>query len=184
MVNKALRTLYLYNGIFVLAGGLFGPLYAVYIQELGGSILTISASWSAFLMSTTLFMFVVSRFGDRVKEYEYLLLGGFILRALVWIMYIFVQDLVFLLFLQVLLGAGEALGSPAFDSLVAEHVDKGHHIKEYSDMKIIFNLAGALATMIGGAIVAQFGFTYLFMIMASLSMISFFGILFKPRRLL
>jgi MFS family permease len=184
MINKALRTLYLYNSIFLLAGGLFGPLYAVYVQRLGGDILIISLSWSVFLISTTLFTFLVSRFGDRVKEREYLLLLGMLLRAIVWILYIFVDSISFLIILQAILGIGEACGSPAFDSLVAEHLDKGRHMEEYSDMKIIFNLSTAIATMLGGAIAAQFGFTYLFITMSVLAMISFFGIFFKPRKLL
>jgi MFS family permease len=184
MINKALRTLYLYNGIFMLAGGLFGPLYAVYVQRLGGDILIISLSWSVFLISTTLCTFLISRFGDRVKEREYLLLLGILLRAIVWIVFIFVDSIAVLLILQILLGVGESLGSPAFGALVAEHIDKGRQIEEYSDMQIIFNLSTAIATMLGGAIVAQFGFTYLFITMSVLAMISFFGFFFKPRKLL
>jgi MFS family permease len=184
MKNKALQALYLYNGIFVLAGGFFGPLYAVYVQKIGASIVVISASWAIFLISSTLFTFIISKFGDGVKEKEYLLISGYVIRALVWILYIFVQDIIFLIFLQILLGLGEALGSPVFDFLVASHVDKGHQVEEYSDMKIIFNLSGAIATFLGGLIVAQFGFTTLFIIMSLLACISAFGILLKPRKLL
>jgi MFS family permease len=186
-MNKALRTLLLYNGIFVLAGSLFGPLYAVYVQELnvgGNPIFTISISWGIFLVSSTLFTLLVAKFGDSVKEKEYLLMAGFLLRAAVWLMFIFVSDIVFLMILQVLLGLGEALGSPSFNSLVAEHLDKGRHVEEYSDMTIIFNLCAGLAIIIGGALVAQFGFPTLFITMSILAMIAFFGILLKPRRLL
>jgi MFS family permease len=184
VVNKALRALYIYNGIFVLAGGLFGPLYAIYVQRIGGDIVTISFSWAIFLISSTLFTFVVSKFGDQVKEKEYLLMAGFLIRALVWILYIYVNNLVFLYVLQILIGLGEALGSPSFDSLIAQHVDKGHQMEEYSDMKIIFNLSGALATFLGGIIVAKFGFPMLFVLMSLLALISFIGILAKPRKLL
>ncbi|MDQ3076477.1 MAG: MFS transporter [bacterium] len=183
-MNKALRTLLIYNGIFVLAYGLLGPLYAVYVQKLGGQIFIISLSWSVFLVASTLTTFIISRFGDRVQEQEYFLLAGFLLRAIVWIMYIFVPNIQFLIILQIILGIGDALGSPAFDSLVAEHLDKGRHIAEYSDMKILFNLSNALATIVGGVIASQLGFAYLFILMSILSMVSFFGILFKPRSLL
>ncbi len=51
-------------------------------------------------------------------------------------------------------------------------------------MKIIFNLSGALATVIGGIVVMQFGFQYLFIGMAALAVFSCIGVLLKPRRLL
>ncbi len=184
MINKALRTLYLYNGIFVLAGSLFGPLYAVYVGKIGGDIFTISLSWGVFLISSTLFVFIVAKVGDTIKEHEYLLLAGFLIRAVVWILYIFVDSVLMLMILQILLGLGEALGSPSFDSLVAEHLDKGRHVEEYADMKIIFNLSSGIATILGGALVAKFGFPPLFITMSVLAMISFFGIFFKPRKLL
>jgi MFS family permease len=189
MQNKALRALYLYNGIFTIAAGLFGPLYAIYVQQFipvtnTTEIVIVSFSWAAFLISATLFTFIVSKFGDQVKETEYLLMYGYIIRAIVWFLYIFVHSFTFLIILQILLGLGEALGSPSFDTLMSEHVDRGHKVEEYADMKIIFNLGGALATFLGGLIVARFGFPYLFVIMSALSLISFIGILFKPRNLL
>ncbi len=168
--------LWLYNGVFVFAGGLFGPLYAVYVQGITVNPFIISISWAMFLLSSTLGMFVLARVANRFNHSENLLMAGFLTRALVWLLYIFVADIYTLILLQFLLGISEALGNPAFNSLAAEHLDKGRHIEEYSDMNIIFNLAGALATVVGGAIVAAFGFTTLFLLMAALALISFLGI--------
>jgi len=184
MINKALKTLWLYNGIFMLAGGMFAPLYAVYVEKITPNVFYISIAWAMFLISSTLFEFFISRIGDKINEKEYLLMAGFLLRAAAWIMYIFVGNFFMLLIVQMLLGLGDAVGTPTFNSLIADHLDKGRHVEEYADMSILFSLSGALATIVGGAIVAQFGFETLFVIMALLSLISFFGILFKPRRLL
>ena len=93
-------------------------------------------------------------------------------------------NLAFLIFLQVLLGVGEALGSPAFDAIFAEHLDSGRHILEYSDWKLIANMATATGVIIGGAIVEIFGFPWLFASMSLLATVAFFGVLFKPRPLL
>jgi DHA1 family bicyclomycin/chloramphenicol resistance-like MFS transporter len=184
MINKALRTLWIYNGIFTLAGGMFAPLYAVYVLKITPNIFIVSISWATFLISATLFEFLISRIGDKVKEKEYLLMAGFFIRAVAWIMYIFVGNVFMLIFIQVLLGFGEGMGGPSFNSLVAEHLDQGRHVEEYADMGVLFNLSSALATIIGGAVAAQFGFPTLFIVMAVLALISFFGIYFKPRALL
>ena len=149
MQNKALKTLFIFNGLFVFAGSLLGPLYAIYVEKIARGIFPITLSWSVFLISTTLFTFLVARFGDKIKEKEYLLLVGYAIRAIVWLAYIFVPNFYFLLVAQFLLGIGEAVGTPAFDVIFAEHLDKGKHINEYSGWKIITNIVLAVGTLFG-----------------------------------
>ena len=60
MTNRTLKILYLYNGIFVFGGSLLGPLYAVYVGIIDTSILSVSVTWSAFLISTFIFTFIIS----------------------------------------------------------------------------------------------------------------------------
>jgi hypothetical protein len=84
-MNKSLKILLAVNSIFVLAGNLLGPLYAVFIEGLGGSIAVVSGTWSVMLLTTTLVNFFLIRYGDRVKEHEYFLIVGFVFRAIAWI---------------------------------------------------------------------------------------------------
>jgi hypothetical protein len=182
--NKALKIIFIYNGIFVFASGLLGPLYAIFVETIDKNILSVSLSWSAFLISTTLSMLFIRNFGDSIKEKEYLLLAGFLIRAVVWFSFPFVSTLSVLVFLQIMLGIGEAVGSPAFDAIFAEHLDDGRHIREYMDWKLTSNIAGAIAVISGGIIISYAGFSALFFIMGSLALASFIGILLKPRGLL
>lgn len=184
MNNQALKILFIYNGVFVLAGSLLGPLYAVYVEKFQAGIMPISISWSAFLISTTIFTFIISKVGDRIKEKEYLLLAGYFVRAMTWFLFIFVGDIMFLIILQICLGLGEALGTPAFDVIFAGHLDDGKHIADYSNWKLISNSMLALGTLTGGIIVSGFGFTPLFLLMSLLAVISFIGVILKPRYLL
>jgi MFS family permease len=182
MVNKTLRSLFLYNGIFVMAGSLLGPLYAIYVQGIDNTPQAISLSWSLFLASSTVFMYLIARFGDRTKTRSSFLIAGYLIRALVWVLYIFAGNMLFLLILQVLLGLGEALGSPAYNAVVAEHLDKSRHMEDYSDQIIFFNITAAIGTAVGGFFVSSFGFTALFIAMAVLAVISALGIYFKSWR--
>jgi MFS family permease len=183
-MSRSLKTLYIFNGIFGFAGSLFGPLYALFVKEISGDILSVSLTWSIFLISSMLFNFVISKIGDKVKEKEYLLMAGFAVRGIVWFSYIFVPNIIILGLLQILLGLGEALGSPAFNAIFAEHLDKGRHIEEYADWYIISRFVGAGGTALGGLIAATYGFDTLFAIMAALSLVSFIGVLSQPRKLL
>lgn len=184
MHNKALKTLFIFNGLFVFAGSLLGPLYAIFVDNITKGIFPITLSWSIFLFSTTVFTILVAKIGDKIQEKEYLLVIGYTIRAVVWFSYIFIQDFYILLLAQFLLGIGEAAGTPAFDAIFAEHLDKGKHIFEYSEWKVITNVVLAVGTLTGGLIAERFGFKPLFLFMSILAVISCVGILFNPRRLL
>jgi MFS family permease len=171
MPNKSLKLLYLTNGIFVLAASLLGPLYAVYVQKLGNDVLTVSSSWGIFLLSATLFVLLLSKFGDKIRK-DYLFLSAFLLRTFVFLAFIFVSNIPELFILQIVNGLGEAMGTPSFNAIFAEHLDRGHHVKDYSNWQIINNILTALATMLGGVIVYEYGFSHLFIVMAVLSLVS------------
>ncbi len=165
-MNKSLKLLLAINSIFVLAGNLLGPLYAVYIEGLGGSIAVVSGTWSVMLLTTTLVNFAMIRYGDKVREHEYFLITGFILRAITWTGFIFASNIAGIIMLQIILGLGEAVGSTGFDAIMAEHLDKSSHIRDYAVWKTISNLLAALATMIGGFVVTWYGFSPMFTFMS------------------
>jgi len=183
-INSSLRVLFFLNSIFVFAGSLLGPLYAVYVSRIDDKIISVSLSWAVFMFSSTLFMYFVSKFGDRVKEQEYLLAGGFLIRCLAWIGYIFVSNLTGLILLQILLGLGEALGTPAWNAIFAKHLDYREEIMDYSNWNIINNLMVAAATVAGGVIATYLGFNLLFVIMSVGAFFSLVGVLITPRKVL
>lgn len=184
MKNRALKALFVYNGIFIFAANLLGPLYAVYVGMLDMNIFYISATWTVGLLATSIFTYAVSKKGDLLKEKEYLLMAGYLIRALAWFLFIGISNLFQLILLQVLLGIGEAAGSPAFSTIFADHLDLGKHVQEYSAWMIAVNLLTAAGTVAGGFVASVFGFRWLFAGMGTLALISFFGVLLQPRKLL
>ena len=126
--SNALKILFISNGIFVFADRLLGPLYAIFVEKFDTNILSVSFSWFIFMLSATLFTLIISKYGDRIKEKEYLLIAGFILRVISWILYIFTNSLLMFIFVQILIGIGEAVGSPAFDSILTNYLKKGAEI--------------------------------------------------------
>ncbi len=177
MHRKQLRALALYNGIFVLAANLLAPLYSVYVEQFQHSVFVVSLSWSVFLVATTVFSVAVPRFCKSVRDQERFLLAGYLIRAVVWMSFIFARTIPMLLVLQVVLGLGEALGSPAFDALFADKIGTDNKIRHYSRWKVISNVMTAVGTAVGGSIVAFAGFAPLFAIMSLLAIVSFAGIL-------
>jgi len=125
---NALKILFISNGIFVFADRLLGTLYAIFVEKFDTNILSVSFSWFIFMLSATLFTLIISKYADRIKEKEYLLIAGFILRVISWILYIFTNSLLMFIFVQILIGIGEAVGSPALDSILTNYLKKGAEI--------------------------------------------------------
>jgi uncharacterized membrane protein len=68
MNNKSLKTLLIFNGLFVLAANMLGPLYAVFVGTIAKGIFPITLSWSVFLVSTIVFSIFIGKIGDKIKE--------------------------------------------------------------------------------------------------------------------
>ncbi len=183
-MNKPLKVLFTYNGIFVFASYLLGPLYAIFAKDVVKDAFSVSLTMSILLISTTIFTFIISKYGDRVKEKEYLLLGGYLVRAITWFFFAFAKNFQEIVVLQFFLGLGESLGNSAWSAMFAQHLDKNRYINEYATWQLITTILGAISILIGGLIVRNFGFSTLFFIMSIIATISFIGILIKPRKLL
>jgi DHA1 family bicyclomycin/chloramphenicol resistance-like MFS transporter len=163
---------------------MLGPLYAVYVLKFVDGVTAVSVSWAAFLISTSFFTFIVAKKGDAIKEKEYLLLAGYLVRTISWIFMIFIHNLWMLVLVQICLGLGESLGTPSFNAIFAKHLERNKFIREYSNWSLVANLTSAVGVLIGGAIVNNYSFKVLFILMAIISAVPFLGILLKPRRLL
>lgn len=118
------------------------------------------------LLTTTLINALLIRYGDRVKEHEYFLIGGFICRAVAWAGFAFATNISTIVILQIIIGMGEAAGSTGFDAIFAEHLDKSGHIKDYATWKTIANIVAAIGVICGGLIVTYYGFISMFLLMA------------------
>jgi MFS family permease len=182
--NLALKALFISNSIFVFASMLLGPLYAVYVQKIGGGVLLVSISTGVFYVSTAVFLIFVARWGDRVREKEFMLMTSYIIRGFAFLSYIFINSSLMLVVLQVIFGLGAALGTPTFSALFAEHTDKKEEVMEHSDWALVSHLVMALGTIVGGFVAASLGFSFLFVTIAILCFLSAGLILFTPRKVL
>lgn len=116
-MRKKLKILLTSSSLFMLAGGLFGPLYAVFVEDIGGDLLTAGSAYAAFSVAAGILIFLISRWEDRVKHQEKLIIAGYVLSCLGYLGYIFVQSPFQLFAIQIVFGVGEAIGTPAYDGL-------------------------------------------------------------------
>ncbi len=168
-LNRSLRILVVSNSIFVFIMGLFAPYYAVFIQNIGGSIAFAGFAWAIFSIVAGVLILLFSSWELKIKEPELLLALGYLLRGGVFISYAFMTSLPQLIVTQVIWGVAVALGTPAFDSLYASHTDKEASIAQWGGWEGIAAIMTGAGALIGGLVIQSFGYGAVFIGMALIS---------------
>jgi len=181
-MKRKLRILLLASALLMLAGGLFGPIYAVFVEQIGGDLLTAGGAYAAFAIASGVMIFFISRWEDHVKHKEKLVIIGYALSTIGFLGYLFIKTPLHLFIVQVILGLGEAVSSPAFDDLYSKHLQKGKFASEWGLWESFYYITIGAGALIGGFIGQEFGFKPLFMIMFLISLAGLISSLFLLRK--
>ena len=165
-----LKVLLLSSALYLLAGGLFGPIYAIFVEKIGGNLLTAGTAYSAFALAAGIMIFFISKWEDKVKHQEKLIICGYALACLGYLGYLFVQTPLHLFIVQIIFGAGTAIGASAYDGLYSRHLDKGKFISGWGAWESMNWITLAISASLGGFIANSYGFRTLFIIMFVLSL--------------
>ncbi|RLI99439.1 MAG: hypothetical protein DRP06_03480 [Candidatus Aenigmatarchaeota archaeon] len=173
-MQKELKILLLSSGLFMLAGGLFGPIYAVFVEEIGGDLMTAGTAYGTFAIAAGILMFFVGRWEDRVKHQEKLIVIGYGLNCLGYFGYLFIRNPMDLFLVQIIFGIGKAIETPAFDGVYSKHLDHGKFVSEWGLWDSTTYIAFGISATIGGFLASIYGFKVLFVIMFVLSLFGLF----------
>lgn len=182
--NKPLKILLATNSLILFAGAMIGPIYALYVQKIGGDLLDASFTAGLFALVAGISVLLFGRFSDKVKENELLIVAGYLIMGIGFLLFIFVNSIFFLLIVQIILGFGEAVYSPAFDALYSKHLDGNKSGSQWGVWESMNYFTFAISAVIGGYLVTKFGFNALFAIMSLLCLASAIYIFLLPRRVL
>ena len=171
-MNQKIKVLLYSSNIWYLAEGMFGPLLAIFTEEIGGDIFDISWAWAAYLIATGVITIVVGKLLSHSKYVKTVMIIGYGLNALLTFGYLFVETPLQLFIIQVALGIATALATPTWSTLYARHSDKELEVFEWGLASGESNIITGIAIIIGGYIVGSFSFNLLFMIMGIIQTIS------------
>ncbi len=182
--NKPLRILLATNVFVQIAGAMLGPIYALFVKEIGGDILGASLTGGIFALTAGITTLIAGRYTDKVKEKELIVAFGYAVMGIGFFMLNFVHSLWSLFLVQGLIGFAEAFYAPAFDVLYSKHLTAKRAGREWGAWEASYYFSAAGGAAIGGIIVKLFGFHALFVIMALLCFGSAIYIWRLPRKLL
>ncbi|UCD20838.1 MAG: MFS transporter [archaeon] len=166
--NKALRILLITNGLILIAGAMLGPIFAIFAEQVGGNILEAGIAGGLFALAAGVTTLISGKYADKMRRDEKIIIWGYVLMGAGFVLYIFVNSVWFLFAVQIVVGIGEAIYSPAFDALYSRHITVKKAGREWGLWESMNYFTAAGGAALGGFIASRFGFHPLFVIMAAL----------------
>lgn len=149
------------------ADSLFGPLYAVYVQNIGGDVLDIGNSMAIYSITTGVLIIIFGKVSDYISK-EILTVFGFALGAIGTLCYLIIETTIELYALQILFALSTAILSAPLSALFAQHIDTKKSgllwALEGGGGKII----AGIGLLLGTTITYTFGFNTTFLVIFAL----------------
>lgn len=184
-VNSTFKYLTISYTLSTFSEGIMMPIYAIYVQKIGGDILDASAAIGIFLLVSGLITYLIHRRKWSEKNRSTLLLLGWIIWLIGIGSYLYVYNIISLFYTQVLLALGNAIADPAFDAEFSINLDKNIVLFEWGIFDSMKDIVSGLAAIFGGLIAITWGFKALILTMiasASISLIIILLYLYKYRK--
>jgi len=151
---------------------MLGPIYALFVKDLGGSLLDASFAAGIFAFAAGITTLISGKYADKIKRQRAMIVNAYTIMALGFFAYIFVNSIYTLFLVEIVIGFGEAFYAPAFDSLFTKHTTKTKVGREWGAWESVNYFSAAFGAIAGGFIVANMGFSSLFIIMGTISLLS------------
>ncbi len=179
-MKRAVRIFLFAEAVIFFAGGLLGPLYAVFVEDIGGDILTVGASWSVFMFISGIGLLLSGRFIDRLRSEKPVIMLAYLLQALGFLGYLFVTSPQHLFMVQAMLGISAAIGYPSRESWFTRFIDRDRIAFDWASWEASYSITAAAASLAGACIVSIYGFSILFVLMFLFAITGLIVIAFIP----
>jgi len=175
--NKYLRVLIYAYSASIFSQGILAPIFAFFVQKIGGGILETVCATSLFSIVTGIVTILIYRTEWSRRYHKECLVWGWLLWLISVLMYC-CMDNIKILFLSEVFGAlGSALSDTAFDAEYSE-VGITNLSGSWAKYEGTTSITSGIASIAGGVIVSYYGFKTLIFCMSFVATISFILILY------
>lgn len=173
-------------GLSTFSEGIILPVYAFFVQNIGGGILETSGAISIFLIVSGLTTLIVQRVNWCQNNSIFLLILGWFLWLIGIGSYFIISNLFTLISAQILIAIGNAIADPAFDVELVLNSRKRSTFYRWGIFEASQDIFNGIASFLGGLIVVLKGFIFMISLMTFTATISFVLIVlyyFKIKRI-
>ena len=171
------KILLLSDAFFLLSGGLLGPIYALFVNKIGGDLLDASGAFAFFMLTAGAVVFLLAFWEDKIKHQRIFVIAGYGISMIGTAGYLLVDSPSSLFIVEIILGLAVALKDPAYDELFSL-AGKRHLTLAWGEWEAVDYLALGGGAFVGGLIAEFLGFQTLLWCMLVLSVFSFASSLF------
>ncbi|MFA6256635.1 MAG: MFS transporter [Candidatus Absconditabacterales bacterium] len=157
-INSLYRLLLSAYSISMFSEGVLLPIYAVFVQKIGGDILDASGAMAVFLISQGIFTIIIQRLKWTAKHHMTMMIVGWAIWLIGIALYLAVSSTRMLFITQILVAMGNAIADPIFDKELADHTDQNNKLFERGLREGMQDIISGIAAIIGGMIAVFLGF--------------------------
>ena len=165
------------------AEGLYTPVYAAYVEEVGGGVLDAGLSWSVNLIVSGVLAVVLSHAQVRSDKKLWYLVAGYLISAISSILFAVAYTPGMLYAIQFIRGLSWAMISPVWDSFFTLYVDRRRATVEWGYYEGGWSIAMGVGSAVGGILLAVSSFHALFFTSFLLNVLAAFVVFYYRRDL-
>jgi len=169
--HQIIRALLYAESIFSFGIGLFLPIFAIFSTQIGGDILDAGIAAGIFILVTSILERPIGRLLDRYHE-KYFIVADYFIEGIVFISYMYIDNMYELFVLQVLLGIANAIGDPAWESLYDKMTPKEKSGSYWANSHFYTGILNGIGVILGSYIVLISGFRWVFFVGAMASFLA------------
>lgn len=171
--NLFLRAvIYVADGLIVAGSSLIVPIFAIFVEEIGGGIPEAGIAISIYSLTAGLGILFFSRIEDRIKDFRHFVVMGYLLAVVGYIIYFFASSIAILFIAQFVLGVATAVRVPAYDVLLSQSAP-GHIAVAWGNWYSMVFIVSAVNAFAGAMIAETFGFRVLILMILVFAFMAF-----------
>ena len=157
----------IHGGINLLA-----PIYAIFIKNIGGTIIDAGVTVGAYAILKGIFYFLFRKLKEAKFSRKVMIASGYFLFFLGYLFYLFANKVMHVLAIQAILAFAEVIINPSWSAVIANALEKGSERRIYSDFYGYRSMFEGVAAISGGLLAYHLGFNTLFSLMAGFALLA------------
>lgn len=151
-MKRGLEVLLIASVLFNLGAGLFSPIYALFVEGIGGDSVAAGIAISIFMFATGILIIFMGRLEDKfdTRHKELMVITGYFILAFTILGFSFIKNVHQLYAAQLILGIGVAIVGSSWNALYTKMLDHGKEASEWSYWDGGSRIALAISAFLGG----------------------------------